>query len=81
MLHRVKSIALALALVGVGAVLGGGTALAVQGHMLAAKGDLQAAANELNAAVPDKAGHRVKALDLVNRAINQTNMGIRAGAM
>jgi hypothetical protein len=49
--------------------------------MLAAKGDLQAAANELNAAVPDKAGHRVKALDLVNRAINQTNMGIRAGAM
>ncbi len=81
MLHRTKSIALALALVGIGAIAGGGTALAVQGHMLAARGDLQSAATELNAALPDKAGHRIKALDLVNRAINQVNMGITAGAM
>jgi hypothetical protein len=62
------------------AVVGAGTALAVQSHMVNARGDLQAALNQLNMAVPDKAGHRVNAINLVNQAIGQVNAGIAAGA-
>lgn len=58
----------------------GGTAVAVQTHMLNARADLNSALVQLNAAVPDKAGHRVSAVNLVNQAIAQINLGIAAGA-
>lgn len=57
-----------------------GAALAVQTHMMNARSDLNSALNQLNAAVPDKAGHRVNAINLVNQAIEQVNLGIAAGA-
>jgi hypothetical protein len=60
--------------------LAGGTAMAVQQHMVNARGDLNAALNQLNLAQPDKAGHRVNAINLVNQAIEQVNLGIQAGA-
>ena len=65
-----------------GAVFGSaltGTALAVQSHMFAARADLNAALGQLNAAIPDKAGHRVNAINLTNQAINEVNKGIDAG--
>ena len=62
------------------AAIGAGTAMAVQTHMMYARGDLQSALSQLNAAVPDKAGHRVNAINLVNQAIVQVNLGIAAGA-
>jgi hypothetical protein len=45
--------------------------------MEAARADLQKAKTELNLAMRDKAGHRAKAVDLVNRAIGQVNAGIQ----
>lgn len=60
--------------------VGAGVAMAVQTHMVNARADLQSALTELNAASSDKAGHRVNAMNLVNRAINQVNLGINAGA-
>jgi hypothetical protein len=47
-----------------------------QPHMRNALGDLQAARGELNVATPDKGGHRVAALSLVNQAISQVHQGI-----
>jgi hypothetical protein len=61
-------------------VLGAGTAYAVQTHMLNARDDLQQAQNELQQAVPDKGGHRVDAINLVQQAIDQVNQGIQFGA-
>ena len=78
MLHGTKSIVLAIALVG--AVVGSGAAFAAQAHMTAAAGDLQAALKDLKAAKPDKAGHRAKAVTLVNQAISEVKAGIAAGA-
>ena len=52
-------------------LLGAGTAYAVQTHMFDARDDLQNALNELQQAIPDKGGHRVQAIDLVNQAIDQ----------
>jgi hypothetical protein len=60
--------------------VGAGTAWAVQTHMLNALGDLQNALSELQAAIPDKGGHRVNAINLVNQAISETNAGIAVGA-
>jgi hypothetical protein len=60
--------------------LGAGTAYAVQTHMLNARDDLNNAVNELNIALPDKGGHRVNAINLVNQAIGEVNAGIQAGA-
>jgi hypothetical protein len=73
---RVTLLALVLA---IGMGLGGGIALAVQGHMWNALSDLRAAHAQLVAAVPDKAGHRVNAINLVNRAIGEVQAGIAAG--
>ena len=64
----------------IGGMLAAGTAFAVQGHMLNARADLEAAYHQLEIAVPDKAGHRVKAMDLIQDAIGQVNAGISAGA-
>ncbi len=54
-----------------------GAAFAYQGHMENALHDLQDARAELQAAEGDKGGHRAAAIDLVNRAIYQTNLGIQ----
>ena len=61
-------------------LLGAGTAYAVQTHMLNARDDLNNALNELQLAVPDKGGHRVNAINLVQQAIDQVNQGIQFGA-
>ena len=47
-----------------------------QPFMQSARADLQTAKKELQAATPDKGGHRVKALELVNSAIAEVNAGI-----
>jgi hypothetical protein len=55
--------------------------LAQQPHMVAALQALRSARTQLNEAAPDKAGHRVNALSLIDQAIEQVRLGIRAGAM
>jgi hypothetical protein len=47
--------------------------------MQAALRALRNANGELNAALPDKGGHRVNAINLVNQAITETEAGIAAG--
>jgi hypothetical protein len=61
-------------------LLGAGTAEAFQTHMWNANGDLLQAQSELNQAIPDKAGHRIAALNLIQQALDQVNLGIQAGA-
>jgi hypothetical protein len=61
-------------------VLGAGTAYAFQTHMFNARDALQNAQNELQLALPDKGGHRVNAINLVQQAIDQVNLGIQFGA-
>jgi hypothetical protein len=51
-----------------------------QPHMQRALTMLNNAKTALQNAVPDKAGHREKAIGLVNEAIEQTQQGIQAGA-
>lgn len=72
-------LAIALALL-LGAIIGGTAVAATQVHMHNALTDLQSAATQLEVATADKAGHRQNAIDLVNQAIHQVNMGIAAGA-
>jgi len=47
-----------------------------QPHMAAALDELQAARGELQAAAADKGGHRVRAIELVDDAIEQVRRGI-----
>src|SRR5256885_16285549 len=47
-----------------------------QPFMQAARVNLQNARSELQKANPDKGGHRVKAISLVNNAIAEVNAGI-----
>jgi hypothetical protein len=54
---------------------------AAQPHMNKALSDLQAALHQLQIAATDKAGHRVKAMALVQQAIDETTAGMAAGAM
>ena len=56
-----------------------GFALAAQPHMQAALHALRNSKAELEAALPDKAGHRVKAIGLVDQAIAEVQAGIVAG--
>jgi hypothetical protein len=56
-----------------------GYALAAQPHMQAALKALHNANADLQEAVPDKAGHRVKAMQLVTDAIAEVQAGIAAG--
>ncbi len=58
----------------------GGTAMAYQGHMWNALHALQNADAQLQAASPDKGGHRVNAINLVNQAIGEVQAGIAVGA-
>jgi hypothetical protein len=53
-----------------------GLAAGDQPFMRAARADLMTARSELQKATPDKGGHRVKALQLVNQAIAQVNAGM-----
>lgn len=53
-----------------------GRASADQPHMQAALESLKIARTELDKADPDKGGHRVRALKLVNEAIEQVEHGI-----
>ena len=55
-----------------------GVVMASQPHMQAALQNLSAAKQQLNAATPDKAGHRVNAINLVDKAISETQRGIAA---
>lgn len=55
-----------------------GQAMAEQTHMQNALGALKSARAELNAATPDKGGHRVKAMGLVDEAIGQVQAGMMA---
>jgi len=51
-----------------------------QPMMQDALGKLRAAKSELEAAAPNKGGHREKAIEIVDRAINQVNDGIAFAA-
>ncbi len=57
----------------------GGWAGINQPHMIAALEALKKARMELEVAEHNKGGHRVKALELVDKAIEQTKKGIEAG--
>ena len=54
------------------------TANSGQPNMQAALGDLRAARASLQKAVPDKAGHRDRAIGLVNQAIAEVQAGMAA---
>jgi hypothetical protein len=76
----------AIGAAGVAVALGAGAlttapAEAAQPHMNRALNDLQAALGQLQAAIPDKGGHRVKAIALVKEAIDETTAGMAVGAM
>ena len=63
-------------------LLGGaiaGWAAMRQPHMIAALDQLKAARAELEMAEHNKGGHRVKALEFIDRALEQTKRGIEAG--
>ncbi len=47
-----------------------------QPHMVAALDELRAARGELQTAAADKGGHRVRAIELVDDAIEQVRRGI-----
>ena len=47
-----------------------------QPHMKAAVDELRAARQELNAANSDKGGHRVRAVELIDEAINEVQAGM-----
>ena len=53
-----------------------GQALAAQPHMRAALDDLRAARSELDQATHNKGGHRVTAIGLIDRAIDEVKMGM-----
>jgi hypothetical protein len=60
----------------IAASMGIGYAIGAQPHMTASIGLLQSARAELGAATPNKGGHRERAIQLVDQAINQTEAGI-----
>lgn len=51
-----------------------------QPHMERALDRLKDARNNLDQATPDKGGFRAKAIELVNKAIDQVKLGIAAGS-
>jgi len=68
---RISLAVLALLVFAAATVAGGD-----QPFMRAARADLMTAKSELQKAIPDKGGHRVKAIQLVNQAIAQVNAGM-----
>ena len=65
-----------LASLAVGVAIGACAAGANQPNMQAALGSLQAARAELIQAVPNKGGHRERAIQFVDNAIAETRAGI-----
>ena len=65
-----------VACLAVGLVAGASIAIAAQPHMVNALRSLEAARAELIESVPNKAGHRERAIQLVDQAIVQTREGI-----
>jgi hypothetical protein len=81
-LKNIAGIGIAGVAVAVGAsTLTTAPAEAAQPHMNRALNDLQAALGQLQVATPDKGGHRVKAIALVQQAIEETTAGMAVGAM
>ena len=74
---KIRTGAFALLFALVFAAIGAGTALAVQTHMVNARTHLQDALSQLQQAQADKGGHRQNAINLVNQAIEQVNLGIQ----
>lgn len=70
---KARTVLAALMLLGIVGVAG---AVPDQPNMQAARGHLISARNSLQRANPDKGGHRVNAIQLVNNAIAQVNAGI-----
>ena len=70
---KAKTVFAAMLLFGVVAIAG---AVPDQPNMQAARSSLQTARAELQKATPDKGGHRVNAIGLVNSAIAEINAGI-----
>jgi len=70
---KVKSLFASMLLLGVVAIAG---AVPDQPHMQAARSSLNTAKAELQKATPDKGGHRVNAIGLINSAIAEVNAGI-----
>ena len=70
---KAKTILAIVMLLGIVAIAG---AVPDQPNMQAARGNLITARNELQKATPDKGGHRVNAIGLVNSAIAEVNAGI-----
>src|SRR4051812_36239546 len=70
---KARTIFAALVLLGVVAIAG---AVPDQPNMQAARGHLISARNSLQRATPDKGGHRVNAIRLVNSAIAEVNAGL-----
>lgn len=62
--------------IGLGALVASLAKAEPQPHMRAALGHLRAAKESLERAEPDKGGHRVKAIQLVNDAIHHVEEGI-----
>jgi hypothetical protein len=73
-----KRIIAAAAIAGI--AFAAGIAVAAQPKMEAALHSLERARGDLDRAEHDKGGHRVKALELIDRAIEEVRLGIRAGA-
>jgi len=57
-------------------ILIGEAAAAYQSHMHAALDALRTARSELQASTPNKGGHRERAINLVDQAIDETRAGI-----
>jgi len=60
--------------------IGIGYAIGAQPHMESGLALLRSARAEIVAAEPNKGGHREKAIDLIDRAIDQTRQGIAFAA-
>jgi hypothetical protein len=77
-MKTLATIVLVLAIVSFASVIPSFNADAAdQPFMKNARNDLNKAKSELRKATPDKGGHRVNAINLVNRAIAQVNAGIK----
>lgn len=78
-LRNIVAMGVAGGVVAIGATVVATTAAeAAQPHMERALADLQAALGQLQAAVPNKGGHRVKAMELARQAIAETRRGMAA---
>ena len=76
MTTRRESIEQLLAVAGIAAVAVG-SAKAEQPHMVAAENLLRQAQEELRKAMPDKGGHRAKAMEAVKVAMEEVRAGIQ----